>query len=658
MTLHYRIAVTGTPLPPLTYASATPLMIGIRVLVPLGNRIQVGLVLAEDTQPNHDFAIKDVIQALDQQPLWNSEEIALLDWCSRYYHATWGSLLDTALAPSLKKPPSRNPRRLKRPEPTQAAPLQLNAQQADIATTIKHQFGRFSVHLIEGVTGSGKTEVYVDLIQQTLMTGKQALLLVPEIGLTPQMVERLTQRLGQAPLLLHSNVADGQRGKVWLYCQQGTPLLLVGTRSAVFAPLPKLGLIIVDEEHDSAYKQQDGIRYHARDVAIMRSKLQDCPIVLGSATPSLESLYNVVQGHYHWHQLTLRANAKPLPPIQLIDIRQQPLTAGLSPALIQKIQATLDNNEQVLLFLNRRGYAPVLMCHDCGHTLDCQACDAPFTFHRQSPHLRCHHCGRVEYQQPNSCPHCGAQHWQLVGQGTQQLEEALYGLFPHTTITRLDRDSLTQKDSLSIQLQQAKQNTQGQILLGTQLLAKGHDISGITLVGIVDVDGALFARDFRALERLAQLVTQVAGRAGRGDKSGEVYLQTHHPQHPFVQSLLSQTYHQIAQDLLVERRQAQLPPVTFSAYLLVEGKKLQAVQQQCRQLLENAVLPDTVQLAGPIPALMHKRQHHYRELLWLQSTNRRQLHQAIHHLLDLLNLPRVRMTGVTVRWDIDPQDMP
>ncbi len=656
MSTRYRIAVTGTPLPPLTYQGEDNLATGIRVIVPVGHRQQVGLILGIDEHPLGKFTLRDILAVLDTTPIWTTAELALLDWCSRYYHANWGRVLETALPTALRQ--AKIAKTIKRPliaHPAQPNLVTLNTEQQQVLHSLQQQLDRFHVSLLEGVTGSGKTEVYASIISDVLTKGQQALLLVPEIGLTPQMLARLEQRLGTAPIALHSGLTDAARGKVWQLTRTGVPLLLIGTRSAIFAPLPNLGVIIVDEEHDASYKQQDSIRYHARDLAIMRAKLQNCSVILGSATPSLESLANVTQGKYQQLKLTQRANRQPIPQLFAIDMRAQTLEGSLSPQLLTAIQNALDHDEQVLLFLNRRGYAPVLLCHDCGHTLDCPACDVPYTFHRTKPNLRCHHCGRVAHS-PRECPQCGSQNWHLVGQGTQRLEEVLMGHFPNTPVLRIDRDSAQGKNKLPELLAQIR-NGSAKLILGTQMLAKGHDFAGIQLVGIIDVDSALFARDFRTLERLAQLVTQVSGRAGRGNKAGKVLLQTHQPHHPFVQALLTQSYDQIAQDLLAERAQTHLPPFGHSAWLMAEGRKLEAVQQQLNRLLVQVSNP-LVQLSGPMPALMHRRQNYYRELLWLQSDNRTALHATISQLLDALNQPSVAISGIRIFLDIDPQDMP
>lgn len=629
------------------------------MVVPVGKRELVGLIINTQAVVPPNIELKQILAQLDDTPIWQSSELALLHWCSHYYHANWGRVLETALPTVLRKvkQTSRPAKPLVLPpaEPSNLFPL--NAEQAQAVSEVqKHKKHKgFSTSLLDGVTGSGKTEVYAHLIADCIAQGQQVLLLVPEIGLTPQLKSRLSHTLGQTPLTLHSGMTDVQRAKVWRFLRTGKACLVIGTRSAIFAPLPNLGLIIVDEEHDPSFKQQEGIRYHARDVAVMRGHLQDCPVLLGSATPSLESLHNAQQGKYHLIRLRNRANNRPLPRIEGIDLRKQQLTGGLSPHLIRLIGESLSAGDQVLLFLNRRGYAPVLMCHECGHTLDCPACETPYTFHRSAPNLRCHHCGKVSYP-PTVCPKCGQQHWHLVGQGTQQLEEVLTGLFPNVPFIRIDRDNTQGKEKLD-QLLKEIRSGEAKLILGTQMLAKGHDFAGIGLVGIVDVDGALFARDFRALERLAQLVTQVAGRTGRGDKAGRVLLQTHHPEHAFIQSLLAQSYQQIAQNLLQERAQAHLPPFGFSAWVMAEGKQLASVQRQLITLYEPLKsLP--INIAGPIPALMHRRQYHYRELLWLQADTRPQLHHAITQLLDQLNQPNIQQSGVRILVDIDPQDMP
>lgn len=663
MSQAYAIAVAGTPLPALSYRGPSGLPAGTRVLVPLGSRQAVGLILGPDTQPaTEPDNLRELIAPLDETPLWTEAELALLAWVQRYYHAPWGRVLETALPPGLRQPrqSKRRSRPLGAPPPPAPQLLSLNDEQQQIVDRIRQQRDTFTRWLLQGVTGSGKTEVYARLIADTLQAGQQVLLLVPEIGLTPQTLERLRQRLGTDPVLLHSGLTEATRAKVWHLCASGAPLLLIGTRSAVFAPLPGLGLILVDEEHDNAYKQQDGIRYHARDVAIMRAHGARCPILLGTATPSLESLANVEQGKYQLLELTQRANNRPLPALGVIDLRAQTLKNGLSVALINAIRTTLADDGQVLLFLNRRGYAPVLMCHACGGSIDCPACDVPYTFHRTQPQLRCHHCGRVAHL-PSSCPHCGAQDWTLVGQGTQRLEQELAELFPGTPLLRIDRDSTQKRDDLPQLLSQVREG-HARLILGTQMLAKGHDFAGVALVGIVDVDGALFARDFRALEHLAQLVTQVAGRAGRGDKPGQVLLQTHQPSHAFVQALLTQPYASLARQLLTERKAAQLPPYTHSAYLLAESKQLERVQQQLTDLMihlqHHADAQTGVQIWGPMPALMHRRQHHYRELLWLQASSRPALHHLLDQAIHWLNDRSHQISGVRVSLDVDPIDMP
>jgi len=659
MNTHYLIAVSGIPLPALTYESAMNLVAGTRVLVPLGQRQLVGVVLSVVEPSNQqDFKVKAIIACCDDQPLWINAELNLLAWCVRYYHADWGRLLETALPPQLRlsKQPKRPTKQLPPPTMGQSALVTLNDEQQQAYISIAESLGQFKAWLLMGVTGSGKTEVYAQLIDRVLHQGQQVLMLVPEIGLTAPMVSRLAQRLNTQPVVLHSERTNSQRARVWQLTRQGHPLLLIGTRSAIFAPLPKLGLIIVDEEHDGAYKQQDSIRYHARDVALVRAKLHNCPIVLGSATPSLESLANGEQGKLHLLKLTQRANQHALPSMNTIDMRQHKLEGALSPPLLTAIELTLSQQGQILLFLNRRGYSPVLMCHDCGHTLDCPACEVPYTFHRHAPNLRCHHCGKVE-QTPRVCPCCGSSNWHLVGQGTQRVEEVLQAHFPNTPVIRIDRDSTQGKDKLANLFDQIRTG-EPCIILGTQMLAKGHDFAGISLVGIIDVDSALFARDFRSLERLAQLVVQVSGRAGRGATSGQVLLQTHQPQHSFVQSLLTKPYAEIAQQLLSERAETQLPPYAFSAWLLAEGKQLDRVQAQLEKLLPLCQQHPSVQVAGPMPALMHKRQHHYRELLWLQSDQRNPLHATINDLLAFLQQPEGKVTGVRVFLDIDPQDMP
>lgn len=544
------------------------------------------------------------------------------------------------------------------PQPTAAeharAP-ELNQEQAVAVTQMSAHTG-FKCSLLEGVTGSGKTEVYLALIEQVLAAGKQVLVLVPEIGLTPQLIQRFEQRLSSGLAVLHSGLNDSERLDAWLMARVGEAGVILGTRSAVLTPLAQPGLIIVDEEHDASYKQQDGLRYSARDVAVRRAQIHDIPIVLGSATPALESLHNALTGRYQHLRLHSRAGGAQKPRMRLLDVRALALTEGLSPVLIQSVQKHLDSGGQALLFLNRRGYAPALVCHDCGWIAPCQRCDTGMTLHRGGRHLCCHHCG-AQQPPPRACENCGGQELVAVGEGTERIAAALRGLFPGVPMARFDRDTLTQKGSMEKRLQEVRDG-KIRLLVGTQMLAKGHDFPDLSFVGVVNSDHGLFSADFRALERMAQLVTQVAGRAGRGQRPGEVVLQTRHPDHPLLGLLISQGYHAFAQAALAERQSAGLPPHGYLALLQAESPQPgfpPAFLDAAAQAAYDLNMPD-VELWGPVPAPMERRAGRTRGHLLVRAPSRALLHKLLHGWIPVLEkLPLARR----VRWaiDVDPQDL-
>ncbi|AMO57884.1 hypothetical protein GZ77_12610 [Endozoicomonas montiporae] len=512
--------------------------------------------------------------------------------------------------------------------------------------------------LLEGVTGSGKTEVYLQAITATLQAGKQALVLVPEIGLTPQTIERFRKRFRVPVVCIHSGLGDGERLQSWLAASRASAGILIATRSGVFTPMPRLGLIIIDEEHDGSYKQQDTLRYNARDLAIYRAKMADCPVVLGSATPSLESLQNARTGRYSHIQMKSRAGGAKAPTVELLDIRQQVLTDGFAQPILERIQRTLHQGHQVMVFLNRRGYAPSLICHDCGDIIDCPHCDAHMTLHRQPPHMHCHHC---DYQTavPWSCPTCQSKKLQPAGQGTERSEQVLSQLFPDYPVLRVDRDSTRRKDALPALLDQINEGKPC-ILLGTQMLAKGHHFPGVTLVAIINADGGLFSSDFRGLEKTGQLIMQVAGRSGRGQMPGHVIIQTHNPQHPALQMLSMNDYTRFANSLFTERQHLHLPPCGYLAVFRTESAYTQdgqALLQQLRHLvLEHFGGAASLTPLGPLPAIMEKRQGRFRQQLLLQSGERAPLHRALKYLVDYLD--RLKLPK-HLRWtlDVDPQEM-
>jgi primosomal protein N' (replication factor Y) len=525
----------------------------------------------------------------------------------------------------------------------------------------------FAALLLDGVTGSGKTEVYLHAIARCLARGKQALVLVPEIGLTPQLLSRFRARLSVPVHATHSALTDNERARVWAAAWRGEARVIVGTRSAVFTPLPEAGLIVIDEEHDASYKQQDGIRYHARDFALVRGKALDAPVLLGSATPSLESLHNAQAGRYAHLRLTHRAGDARPPRVRVLDVRKRPLQAGLAPEALDAIRAALDAGGQVLVFRNRRGYAPVLLCHDCGWSAQCPRCSTPehgrpVTVHAGGRRLQCHHCG-ARQTRPLACPDCASLALQPQGIGTERLEELLVERHADVPVLRVDSGSTRRKDGLAKAL--AALGDAPGILVGTQMLAKGHDLPGLTLVCVVGVDEGLFSADFRAREKLAQLLIQVGGRAGRAQAAGEVLLQTHHPQHPLLSTLIAGGYHAFAAQELDDRAVAELPPFAHLALLRAEAKQigaptafLQAAHAAFEQWAPRATTRSAapVQLLGPFAAPLPKRAGMHRAQLLLSAASR----PALHVLLEagvpaLYELPEARR----VRWslDVDPIDL-
>jgi len=660
-----------------------------------------------------------IVRPLDQsEPLLDPGLLELLEWCWKYYKHAPGEVVLSALPPVLRKAEGKLPappleyfltesgrERLEQPagrqktqfrmletivseagvaealsgigsqwrktlarlmeqgwveeraatvkSPVFAPGPQLTKEQENAVGKISQDLQHFHCHLLDGITGSGKTEVYIRLMEEVLTRNRQVLVLVPEIGLTPQLLRRFRERLGLEPAVIHSGLSQGQRLQAWAAARAGRARLIVGTRSALFTPLPRAGLIVLDEEHDASFKQQDGFRYSARDVAIKRAADLNIPVVLGSATPSLESLSNAFAGKYAWHRLRERANSASLPQWRVLDLCQQDTVHGLSVTALEAMQETIDRKEQVMVFLNRRGYAPVLMCQQCGWYGSCDRCDARLTWHRSAGLLCCHHCG-AQRRVPKLCPDCRADALMGAGEGTQQLEEALEERFPGIPVLRFDRDRTRGKGVMARQLEEVMKGDPC-LLVGTQMLAKGHHFPRVTLVVIVNIDQALYSSDFRALERLGQMLQQVAGRAGRMDKPGTVILQTLHPEHPALELLLTRGYEAYARWLLEERQLAGLPPSGYQALLRAEAHKRSDVEKFLYEAIE--LFPQGEALAhGPMPAIMERMGGRSRMYLILISPSRASLHRQIDLWLPgLRKLPSSRKT----RWaiDIDPQDM-
>lgn len=661
--------------------------------------------------------LQRVHRVLDEGvPLLDQELLFLLSWCWRYYKHPAGEVLFNAVPPALRRPGGVMPdppqhfrltdagraRLLEGPgraaaqwglleqlgagpaspamlrqwragwsalarkavergwvvqEPVTGHPLSprpgpdLTREQALALESIREDLGRFRCHLLDGVTGSGKTEIYLRLLEEVIANGRQALVLVPEIGLTPQLVQRMAQRLGITPVVSHSGLAEGERLAAWAQAARGDAPLLLGTRSALFLPLSRPGLIILDESHDASFKQQDGFRFAARDVAIKRAAELGVPIVLGTATPALETVRNAAIGRYTWNRLRERATGAQQPHWRVLDLRQQRVTAGLAEQALSDIEETLARSEQVLVFLNRRGYAPVLLCHDCGWHAACHRCDANMTWHRLDRSLVCHHCGHSATL-PRFCPDCAADALQGAGAGTEQLEQFLTGRFGAVPLYRFDRDMTRRKGAFDRMVREVREG-QPCILVGTQMLAKGHHFPRVTLAIIVNLDQALYSSDYRSMERMGQLIMQVAGRSGRAEHPGQVLLQTHHPDHPLLDLLFREGYERFALALLEERRLASLPPFAAQATLRAEARERESVLGFLEQARASFRADSSIH--GPFPALMERRGGRVRWYLLVQDEHRSRLQNALDQwLVAVRSLPSARQ----VRWavDVDPQD--
>ncbi|HET9843972.1 MAG TPA: primosomal protein N', partial [Gammaproteobacteria bacterium] len=602
--------------------------------------------------------LKNAFQLLDNMPIFPSNYWLFLNKAHRYYHHPLGEILITGMPLALRKgEPLAHSMPLTKNAfvsgENQQPSFNLNPEQKNTLDHIRKCIGRYQTFLLEGVTGSGKTEIYRQLIQTCQKQNQSVLVLLPEIALTPQTLARFQQGLSGNLLIYHSKLSQKTRVSVWAHIKNNPNSVVIGTRSALFLPFEKLGAIIVDEEHDPSFKQQEGFKYSARDLAVLRAQIDQCPIVLGSATPSFESIFNANVGKYKKVVLSTRANQQILPKIQIIDIRHKQLKDGLSNHVIESIRSHLHKQYQVLIFLNRRGYAPVWMCYTCGHIAQCERCDVKLTFHKHKSTLICHHCNK-KYSLIEKCVHC--QNSMLeVGVGTERLEIGLQELFPEIPIVRIDSDTTRKKGVLSNKLQQIHEST-AQILIGTQLLAKGHHFPNVTLVAIVDVDAGLFSNDFRSAERMGQLITQVAGRAGRESLSGEVLLQTTQPEHPYLNVLIEQGYGAFASALLQERKQTLLPPYCSLAMVRASAQKNVLPEQFLTKLKHALTAVGTIDVWGPFPSSISRKQGYYRYHLMLQAATRNQLHRILAKLNGIiLTIPESKK----VRWslDVDPIEM-
>ena len=533
----------------------------------------------------------------------------------------------------------------------------LNAEQQHASQQIQTAFGQFQPFLLYGITGSGKTEVYFDAIAQVLAQGKQVLFLLPEINLTPQLLKRVQNRFADVPTaVLHSQTAAGKRTQDYLRAMSGQVKLVIGTRLAVFTPMSELGLIVVDEEHDSSFKQDNELRYHARDLAVWRAKQADCPIVLGSATPSLESWHKAQSGAYQLLELTERAHtAAQLPQVEVLNVGRLKLDNGFSPQALKLLQQNFAAGGMSLVYLNRRGFSPALFCGDCGHTFGCPNCSAKMVLHQRARQLRCHHCDHRE-PVPYKCPDCGNQDLTAVGHGTQRVEETLRSFLPQAKVVRVDRDSTSHKDDWS-DLYQRIAADDVDILVGTQMLAKGHDFARLNLVIVLNADGSLYSSDFRAPERLFAELMQVSGRAGRADKAGQVLIQTQLPDHAVFAAVKAQDYRHFAANELSEREMFAMPPFGFQTAIRADAPNVAQAMDFLNEMkaVVQPLLQENVTQFGPAPMLMVRLAERERAQLFLESASRKDLHHAVSLWVQVLQQNRDRK----IRWsvDVDVQDM-
>jgi primosomal protein N' (replication factor Y) len=631
---------------------------GDRVVVPFGARERVGVVVEVSSASSVAASrLKPAVRILEDAPRLSASWLEQMRFLSSYYQRPLGETVAGALPARLRSPRPLPKRKAVAGGETDAARQftadhEPNPAQAQAIGRISATLGSFCPFLLHGITGSGKTEVYLRLIAQVLSKGMQALVLVPEIGLTPQLEARFRRAFPDTRIaVLHSALEESARTHAWLDAARGEAPIVLGTRLAVLAPLPRLGIVVVDEEHDASFKQQEGLRYSGRDAAVSRAKLAGCPVVLGTATPSLETWFNCRAGRYELLSLPERAvPGARLPTVRTVDLRKESAEQGLAKPALDAIRARLARGEQSLVFINRRGYAPVLSCESCGWAAGCKRCSARMVLHATDRKLRCHHCGALE-PVPRACPTCGNVDLRPLGRGTQRIEETLAALFPEARILRIDRDSTRKRAELARTLEGVGRG-EGDILVGTQLLAKGHDFPNLSLVCVLNADSALLSTDYRSAERLFATLAQVGGRSGRREQPGEVLVQTRFPEHPMFQALIRHDYAGFAESQLAERESAGFPPFVHEAALRAEAKKLESAMAFLRAAARLVEVPGNVQIYDPVPHVITRRAGVERAQLILQSASRPALQDFLH--LWSAALPASTSSGVRWHLDVDP----
>ncbi len=670
--MYTHIAVCLPLLRTFVYELNEPAEIGCRVVVPFRKRHVEGFVTGLTKEAPQGFEVHAVIKVIDATPLVRPDIFKLCKWISEYYVSPFGEVLKGSLPPGITAKHFQG-----RPSPGATAPrspggkghraesargkgghtpsLQLTADQSQALSAILSA-NVFHPILLHGVTGSGKTEIYMRAAEQQLAAGNTALVLVPEIGLTPQLTDRFAERFPGRTAILHSSLTKRQRIDEWLRIYAGDASIVIGTRSAVFAPLENLGLIVVDEEHETSYKQEEVPRYSARDTAVMRAKLADVAVVLGSATPSMESFRNAESRKYQYVTLSNRVENRPLPDVEIVNMREEYAAEGrqvvFARRLLQAVAARLERGEQTMILLNRRGYAAFLLCRHCGYTFQCTSCSVAMTYHRSIDKLLCHYCGLAK-RPPSRCPECDSEYIHYVGEGTERLEAELKNAFPDARIGRLDRDTMRHIRDFERVLGGFRKGDID-ILAGTQMIAKGHDFPRVTLVGVIGADAPLALPDFRAAERTFQLLTQVAGRSGRGDQPGQVIVQSYFPDHYTFQLAVTQRFEDFYARESRYRKAMFYPPFASLAGIMVTDRDPGRAQSMARDVAKflDSLRSNAIRILGPAPAPLERLKRVHRHQLLIKSSSRAALHTILERLQMYIEEKKIGATKVIV--DVDP----